>query len=126
MKTVTLLFCSGAILAGLILARMDTQPAWSSGGPSFRSDVLPILTAGGCTNCHGDNGGLDVSTVRSLLAGGDTGPAVVPGYADSSRLLQAIVSEPPFGPRMPPEGAPLSPASISIVRAWINNGAKEN
>jgi hypothetical protein len=126
MKAATLLFCSGTILAGILFVRMDSKPAGNFDGPSFRSDVLPILVAGGCTNCHGDDGGLDVSSVRALLAGGDGGPVVVPGNADSSGLIRAIVYESPFGAHMPPDGPPLSAASVKVIRAWINGGAKEN
>jgi len=126
MKAVTVFVFSGFMVAGLLLFRIDTRPALSSGGASFRSDVLPILVAGGCTYCHGDNGGLDVTSVRALLAGGDSGPAVVPGNADSSLLLQVILPQRSSGVRMPPEGSQLSESAVNAIRAWINEGAKEN
>jgi hypothetical protein len=125
MKLIIILVFSGLMLAGLLVFSMDTRPAVGSGGPSFRSDVLPILVAGGCTSCHGGDGGLSVNSVRDLLAGGDNGPAVIPGNADSSNLVRAIVADSPFGPRMPPDGPPLSGSAIGTIRAWIDEGARD-
>lgn len=125
-KILAILAVAGILPAALIVSSMDTRPAGAPGEPSFRADVLPILVAGGCANCHGDDGGLAVTSVRALLAGGDNGPAVVPGHADSSGLVRAIVADSPFGPRMPPEGPPLAQGSIDTIRAWIDAGAKEN
>jgi hypothetical protein len=93
---------------------------------SFASDVLPILTNAGCVGCHGGDGGLSVGRVSRLLAGGDHGPAVVPGKADSSNLVRKLLSPPPFGSRMPLERAPLPNTSIAVIRNWINQGAKNN
>jgi mono/diheme cytochrome c family protein len=128
------LILGSAMLAGFLALSNSGCPVDSvgatasgdSGEPSFLSDVLPILVAGGCVNCHGDDGGLAVTSVRDLLAGGDSGPAVLPGNADSSNLVRAITIGFPFGPRMPPEGPSLSESSIRTIRAWINDGAKEN
>ena len=96
------------------------------GAKSFRNDVLPILNANGCSGCHGGNGGLTVTSVGALLAGGDHGPAVVPGNADSSNLVRKLLSPPAFGSRMPLGGSPLPDASVGLIRAWINEGAKDN
>ncbi|MGV2339935.1 MAG UNVERIFIED_CONTAM: hypothetical protein LVR18_40060 [Planctomycetaceae bacterium] len=48
-----------------------------------------------CAACHGaarQEGGLDLRTRESLLRGGRSGPAAVPGQPDSSLILQKIVS----------------------------------
>lgn len=97
-----------------------------TGEKSFSAHVLPILNANGCSGCHGGNGGLTVTSVASLLAGGDHGPAVIPGNADSSNLVRKLLTPPPFGSRMPLGGAALSGATIDVIRAWINEGAKDN
>src|ERR1043165_2153098 len=76
----------------------DSPPVQS--GVSFRMDVLPILSRYGCTGCHGGRAGLNVGSVAGLLQGGDHGPAIVAGKADSSLLVQKISSNPPFGDRM--------------------------
>lgn len=97
-----------------------------SGVVSFSNSVLPVLINAGCTGCHGGNGGLYVGTVAQLLTGGDHGPAIVAGKADSSSLVKKLLTPPPFGSRMPFGGAPLPDASINVIRAWINQGALNN
>jgi hypothetical protein len=103
-----------------------TTPPSQPGTVSFASDVLPILTNAGCVGCHGGSGGLTVSSVASLLAGGNHGPAVVPGKADSSNLVKKLLTPPPFGSRMPFGGSPLPDASITVIRNWIDQGAANN
>src|SRR5262245_40262120 len=55
---------------------------WSAGaGIQFEKDVLPIFEAN-CAKCHSGSspqGRLDVRTRTSLLKGGNSGPAIVPG-----------------------------------------------
>lgn len=132
MKTVTsaILVC---LLAGLQACSNPAGPDNSGGGgttggggKSFRSDILPILNANGCSGCHGGNGGLTVTSVSALLAGGEHGPAVIPGNADSSNLVRKLLTPPPFGARMPFGGSALPAATIDAIRAWINEGAKDN
>ena len=58
----------------------------------FESKVRPLLTAK-CQRCHGDKlaeAGLRLDSRRSMLAGSDTGPVVVPGDAAKSRLVAAV------------------------------------
>lgn len=92
----------------------------------FSEDVLPILQTGGCTGCHGNEGGLSVRTVRGLLSGGEHGPAIVAGKPDSSILVRKLSSPAPFGARMPLGGSPLSVASVTVIREWITQGALDN
>jgi hypothetical protein len=90
----------------------------------FESDVRPILREY-CLDCHGASdqieGSLDLRLVRFMLQGGDSGPALVPGDADSSLVLQRIESE-----DMPPGTLKVSPEKKAILRAWIATGAPTN
>jgi hypothetical protein len=97
-----------------------------SGVVSFSANVLPILTNAGCTGCHGGSGGLFVGSVAQLLTGGDHGPAIVPGKADSSNIIRKLSAAPPFGARMPFGGTPLPEATVAVIRNWINQGAANN
>jgi Planctomycete cytochrome C len=106
-------------------ASIGTSPP-PIGAVSFSTDVLPILVNGGCTGCHGGTGNLFVGTVAELLTGGDHGPAIVPGKADSSNLVRKLLTPPPFGERMPFGGAPLPDATIGVIRNWVNQGAANN
>lgn len=94
---------------------------------SFAADIGPLL-ASRCTECHdsGGPGGLDLRSYAALLAGGSHGPAIVPGSCADSILWQKTGSMPPFGGRMPADGAPLSEAQRAKICAWIDSGAPES
>ena len=77
-----------------------------------------------CFGCHGaakQEGGLRLDVRGHVLAGGDSGPAVVPGNADSSQLLRRVLSS--DDDRMPPEGTRLTQAEVWLLRRWIDSGA---
>jgi len=93
---------------------------------SFATDVLPRLTRYGCVGCHGGSGGLFVDTQPHLLQGGVHGPAVVPGNAAASLLIQKLSPNPPFGSRMPQGGSALADTTIQVIREWIDQGALNN
>jgi hypothetical protein len=95
-------------------------------GLSFAEDIGPLL-ASRCTECHDDGGpgGLDLRSYAALLAGGSHGPAIVPGDCSASILWQKTGAMPPFGGRMPAEGAPLSEAQREEICTWIDSGAPE-
>ncbi|NUN69777.1 MAG: hypothetical protein HUU02_08720 [Bacteroidetes bacterium] len=92
----------------------------------FSTDIVPLLTSKGCIGCHGGSGGLTVTSVASLLTGGNNGPAIVPGKADSSNIVLKLRTPPPFGQRMPQGGPYLNTAEIKKFEDWINAGAKNN
>ena len=50
------------------------------------------------------------------------GRAIVPGSADTSLVLERIVSTDP-DLQMPPEGPRLTPAQVASLRDWIGEGA---
>ena len=96
--------------------------------PSATTFSGPIrsLFAERCFSCHGarrQEGGLRVDTVAALRAGGDSGPAIVPG--DAASLLVSRVGDSDPDRRMPPdgEGAPLSAEEVRLVADWIAAGA---
>src|SRR4051812_24123405 len=70
----------------------------------FENKVRPVLVEH-CYSCHSgkkDRGGLRVDSRAALLAGGDTGPALVPGKPDQSLLLKAVRHQGDL--KMPPKG----------------------
>ncbi|HEX8200798.1 MAG TPA: DUF1549 domain-containing protein, partial [Isosphaeraceae bacterium] len=88
----------------------------------FRTRVAPIFEAR-CVRCHGPEkpkGGLSLATARGLLAGGDGGPAVVPGRPEESLLLEMIAGP---APEMPRGGDPLPAEAVATIRHWIEQGA---
>jgi hypothetical protein len=77
-----------------------------------------------CFQCHGEAkmGNLDMRTRAGMLKGGDKGPAVVPGRASDSLLLQRVTGK--VEPRMPMAPVPaLSEREVEILRDWIDEGA---
>jgi hypothetical protein len=68
--------------------------------------------------------GLRLDTAANLVKGGDSGPAVEPGNAKDSYLLQMLTGE--SGSRMPPEddGAALAAEEIALITKWIDEGAR--
>src|SRR5947209_6165441 len=58
----------------------------------FENQVRPIL-ATNCFRCHGPEkhrSGLRLDSRAGVLAGGEIGPAVVPGKPDESPMIKAI------------------------------------
>jgi hypothetical protein len=102
----------------------ETPPA--SGPVSFKNDVRPLFVQYGCEGCHGGTNGLWVTSVDSLKKGGVHGAAIVPGNSAGSLLVKKISSTPPFGSRMPLNGTPMSDAAQSVIKKWIDEGAKDN
>jgi hypothetical protein len=89
----------------------------------FATQVHPILVAR-CQPCHsGDKppAGLRLTDLVSVLKGGASGPALVPGDAQSSLLILRVSHE--KGALMPPVGSPLTRDQVDLLRAWINEGA---
>jgi len=102
------------------------QPITAEQQKFFETKIRPVLLES-CGRCHsteggqGIRGGLSISSRESLLAGGESGPAVVPGDPDASMLWEAINYR---GLRMPPNGQ-LPPAVIADFRQWIEMGAPD-
>ena len=66
-------------------------------------------------------GGLRLDSRAALLKGGDSGPALVPGQPDKSRLIEAIAYK-NVDLQMPPRGK-LPDAAIADLTAWVKMGA---
>lgn len=82
--------------------------------------VIGPLFQSRCGSCHGQGGlkNLNLTTYESALAGGDSGPAVVPGEPEASRLVQVQ-----SGPS--PHFSQLAPQELDVVIQWIEAGAPQ-
>jgi mono/diheme cytochrome c family protein len=98
---------------------ITTDSGTGSDAPSYAADVQPIFTSR-CGSCHGNAGGLSLANFDAVMAGGDSGPAVVPSDPDASLLVRRV--EGTVTPRMPSSGAPLDANQIATLRAWIASG----
>ncbi len=91
----------------------------------FENKIRPALIEH-CYECHNSGGkaegGLKLDFREGLLKGGDRGPAIVPGKAAESLLIQAIRHE-QEDLRMPQAGPKLKPDVVADFVRWINQGA---
>jgi formate dehydrogenase gamma subunit len=86
--------------------------------PETWSDGFADLLEQECGACHGSGaafGGLDLSSYENLLAGGASGPSIVPGDSAASLLIirQATGDHP----------GQLSGEVLALISEWIDDGA---
>jgi mono/diheme cytochrome c family protein len=88
----------------------------------FETHIRPVL-AQQCFACHTStkSGGLRLDSKDGLLAGGKSGPAVVPGDPDKSLLLAAIRHSGAL--RMPKGATRMTDDQIAQFSTWIKDGA---
>lgn len=91
-------------------------------GEFFETRVRPVL-ATHCNACHtkSELGGLRVDSRESLLKGGKSGPAIVPGKPEDSLLIRAVrqVDE----QLKMPMGGKLKDQEIADLVDWVKAGA---
>lgn len=88
----------------------------------FETRIRPLLIEH-CVACHGDKkqwSGLRLDSRDSMIAGGDSGAAVVPGEPEASLLMKAVHRQ--DGLEMPPDYS-LSELQIQDLRQWVRIGA---
>jgi hypothetical protein len=92
----------------------------------FERDIRPILE-NSCYRCHtGERprSRYNLATRETALRGGTLGVAIIPGNSAQSPLIH-YVARVIEGMEMPPPGrdAPLTDDQVSLLRAWIDQGA---
>jgi mono/diheme cytochrome c family protein len=98
-------------------ATSEGTPA--AAAPSTWADIGPIF-AGRCIVCHGAalaSGGLSLESFQAAMAGGQSGPVIIPGDPMTSKLIAVQAAGGHLGQ--------LSAEELSIVRDWISAGAPE-
>ncbi len=105
-----------------LLATAASAPA----AVDYLRDIKPLF-ATACLQCHEakkPKGGLRLDTAAALMKGGDSGTSITAGKADESLLFQVLNG--PHGdiPQMPYKRNPLTVEQVSLVKQWINDGAK--
>lgn len=110
---------------------------WIAGGAHFgdtdlshpsvdQHRIIPLMLLR-CTACHGaqrQEGGLDLRTPESMLAGGTQGPAVVPGDPEASLIIRRIrAAEMPPRRRLVEAGVkPMTDGELKLLETWIRDG----
>ncbi|HVK13974.1 MAG TPA: c-type cytochrome domain-containing protein, partial [Gemmataceae bacterium] len=103
------------------------KPATAEQVAFFEKKIRPVLVAQ-CYECHSEEskkskGGLVVDTRDGLRAGGDNGPALIPGDPRRSLLVKAI-HQADGNLKMPPKSK-LSDEAIADFEKWIASGAAD-
>jgi hypothetical protein len=118
-----------ALVVALLLVNFARAGAPKEPSPAqaefFQKNVRPILETS-CFKCHShqankSKGNLVVDSLPSLLKGGESGPALVPGQPEKSLLVKAIRHE-SDDLQMPP-GSKLAPEKVAVLVEWIKMGA---
>ena len=125
MSRVPVLAARGLLAAIVLSAVAGGSVVYTQAAPpvTFTDHIRPIFERS-CWNCHGEVSqlsDLDLRTRETAILGGASGPALVPGRADQSRLYRMLAGL--DDPRMPMGGDTLSVAEIIAVRTWIDEGA---
>ena len=126
-------------------------PAATQTGLTFDKDIHPIMQEA-CVGCHGEKGrpraGLRLDSLDAVMGGSkDHKDIVVPGDSSKSRLVFAVANingkvymppkprpmRPPMNgatnaptppPPPPRPWKPLTTEQVSLIRAWVDQGAK--
>ncbi len=116
----------GSLTAWLVVGSSAVEAGPQSEGVAFfEQKIRPVLVKE-CYGCHSSSakavkGGLRLDTRAGVLAGGDSGPALVPGNPDESLLLDALRYD---GLEMPPRGK-LPAGVVADFDRWVRMGAPD-
>jgi len=110
---------SMVLLASLGESLSDDQVA------ALNLEVRTIL-AHNCYNCHGEakkKGDLRLDSRDAIMAGGESGPAVIPGKPEKSELIRRISLPAGHKEVMPSKGKLLSSEEVEVLKVWVEKGA---
>jgi len=97
--------------------------------PLVYSDVVGRILENKCVSCHNPNktkGGLLMTSLDALLAGGEVGNTIVPGNSEKSEMIRRVHLPMEDEDHMPPDGKqPLNEQEIQIIERWIALGASD-
>src|SRR5262249_48153429 len=103
-----------------VRAEHSAQRPRSRNGDASRFDQVRKILLDQCSRCNNPDqkkGGLDLTRRAHLIQGGKNGPAIVPGNADLSLLLEKVEEG-----EMPPKRSLAAPL-VEAIRTWIASGA---
>ena len=106
---------------------MLEEDSWEN-AELFPEVIQPILNQN-CKSCHNPRnlkGELDLTSIKGLLAGGESGAIFKRGDAEHSELFSRLVLDKDDDDHMPPaEKRQPSKEEITLIESWIKSGGKE-
>ena len=101
-----------------------TGPA-ASDKVTYQDHIAPLVEAN-CSKCHNEDkkkADLDLTSYQSALKGSGSGPVVLSGNVEGSKLWKALThSEEPY---MPPNRPRLPEKDLEVFKKWITDGLLE-
>jgi WD40 repeat protein len=92
---------------------------------NYQEHIVPIFR-NNCFKCHSQDtskGDLDLSTFGAALRGGSSGPGLMSGDPDGSKLFKVTAHT--EEPKMPPNSK-ISDKELELIKKWIAGGLLEN
>ena len=118
---------SSALVSVALLLIVGERASFSDEHDNFfETKIRPVLV-GTCFRCHGDtktSGSLRLDSLASLLKGGESGPAIVPGDPETSLLIRAIRRQEDVSAMPPGKDKILRPDQVADFVAWVKSGAR--
>lgn len=119
----------GAMAAEATAAPIEVARVERSEPVDFYREILPSLQVN-CLPCHNrttTKADLLLESPEDMIRGGESGPALVPGKAAESLLIQLAAHT--AKPRMPPKdnkvnAVNLTPQELGLLSLWIDQGAR--
>src|SRR6188472_214142 len=106
------------MLPRLLLVSISASPLLAQDLPGRAVQILQAQ----CGSCHSGSvamSGLRLDSKESLLKGGNRGPALKPGSASASLLIQAVGHTSKL--IMPP-GKKLTAEEVGLLSKWVDSG----
>src|SRR5258706_5326248 len=105
-----------------LFALLFSSTAFSQEKITYQDHILPFVEAN-CSKCHNADkkkADLELTSYQGTLKGSGSGPVVVSGNLEGSRLWIALThAEEPF---MPPNRPKLADKDLELVKKWIAGG----
>lgn len=95
----------------------------------FAKEIVPLLKQN-CLACHNEKKAkaeLNLESPQDMIAGGDSGPSLVPGKPEESLVFTyaAHLEEDPMPPAKNKSNArDLTPSELALLKLWITQGAQ--
>ena len=91
--------------------------SYSIANIDYNTEIQPILNIY-CIDCHGNMGGLNLTSYENIMEGGLSGDVIVPYNHLLSELWIRVSSG-----QMPPGNNDLISYEVNLISQWINEGA---